>query len=222
MNLENLKDILQQCAPAELLAVSKLQPVEKIRRLYNFGQRNFAENYVQEALVKQQDLEDLSDIQWHLIGHLQKNKAKMVVGKFHLIHSVDSLDLAEVLSRQCDAKNVKQNILLQVNLAAAESKEGFSKTDLLQSWNQLQKLPHLQILGLMTMPPLTEDPQSVRPYFKGLRDLKTELEQSRLDDRHTLQHLSMGTSHDFPVAVAEGATLVRLGTILFGDRPRKG
>ena len=217
-----LKEILQKTQPAKVLAVSKLQSADKIRDLYNQGQRRFGENYVQEALEKQKALADLSDIEWHLIGHLQKNKAKMVVGAFHLIHSADSLELAQTLSRQCENKGVRQNILIQVNLAQEASKEGFSKEQLLQCWQPLTQLPHLNIFGLMTMPPLTETGVEVRPYFVELRRLRDHLKAVTDLQTHPLTELSMGTSHDYSVAIEEGATIVRLGTILFGERPAKG
>lgn len=217
-----LKEITEKAKPAKILAVSKLQPAEKVRALHAEGQRLFGENYVQEALEKQSVLSDLSDIQWHLIGHLQKNKAKLVVGKFHLIHSVDSLELAQVISRQCEQKGVSQNILIQVNLAGEASKEGFSAETLENQWAELMKLPHLHIYGLMTMPPLTETGAEVRPYFAELRQLRDRLKTTTDTTVHPLNELSMGTSHDYPVAVEEGATIVRLGTILFGERPAKG
>ncbi|AFY00164.1 YggS family pyridoxal phosphate-dependent enzyme [Bdellovibrio bacteriovorus] len=217
-----LKEIIEKAKPAKILAVSKLQPAEKVRALHAEGQRLFGENYVQEALEKQSVLSDLADIQWHLIGHLQKNKAKMVVGKFHLIHSVDSLELAHVISRQCEQKGVTQNILIQVNLAGEASKEGFSAETLESQWAELTSLPHLHIYGLMTMPPLTETGVEVRPYFAELRQLRDRLKATTDTTVHPLSELSMGTSHDYPVAVEEGATIVRLGTILFGERPAKG
>jgi pyridoxal phosphate enzyme (YggS family) len=210
--------VVKDCAPAKLLAVSKLQPDEKIRLLYSQGQRSFGENYVQEALEKQKTLSDLSDIQWHLIGHLQKNKAKLVAGQFTLIHSVDSLELAQVLSRQCVQKGLTQNILLQINVADEDSKGGFALSEIKHLWPQLQALPGLYIQGLMTMPPLTEMGEQVRPYFKQLCQLRDELKTTALPS-HPMTELSMGTSHDFKVAVEEGSTIVRLGTILFGERP---
>ncbi len=222
MNLEQFNSLKEKCTPAEILAVSKLQPVEKIRALYSFGQRHFGENYVQEALSKQVDLADLTDIQWHLIGHLQKNKAKLVVGRFHLIHSVDSLELARILSHHCVIQQVEQKILLQVNLAGEDSKEGFDLKNLHQAWPELQQLPQISICGLMTMPPLTETPEEVRPYFRELRLLKDDLQRTQTQNLHPLSELSMGTSHDFEIAIKEGSSLVRLGTILFGERPRKG
>lgn len=216
------KEIIEKAQPAKVLAVSKLQAAAKVRTLHAEGQRLFGENYVQEALKKQSELQDLTDIQWHFIGHLQKNKAKMVAGSFSLIHSVDSLELAQTLSRQCEQKNVEQNILIQVNLSGEASKEGFDRQSLAQDWARLTQLPHLHILGLMTMPPLTETGSEVRPYFEELRLLRDHLRSQTDLTTHPMNELSMGTSHDFEVAVEEGATIVRLGTILFGERPAKG
>lgn len=215
---QDYNSIVKTCAPARLLAVSKLQPEEKIRLLYSQGQRAFAENYVQEALTKQKNLSELSDIEWHLIGHLQKNKAKLVAGQFALIHSVDSLELAEVLSRHCVQKNVTQNILLQINVANEDSKEGFTSEDIRRLWPKLSHLSNLSIQGLMTMPPLTENGGEVRPYFRQLCQLRDELKKTA-PAQHPMTELSMGTSHDYAVAIEEGATIVRLGTILFGERP---
>lgn len=216
-----LQKILAEIAPCKLLAVSKLQSTTKIRALYNEGQRRFGENYVQEALDKIEQLHTLPAMEWHFIGHLQKNKAKHVIGKFHLIHSVESLELAQTLNRHCEAKNLQQNILIQVNLAQEETKNGFDKKTLLQLWPELTKLPYLKIYGLMTMPPLTESGEQVRPYFKELRELREELRKQTDTKTHPLTELSMGTSQDYQVAVEEGATIVRLGTILFGERPDK-
>ncbi|HWU44792.1 MAG TPA: YggS family pyridoxal phosphate-dependent enzyme [Bdellovibrio sp.] len=219
--MQTLTTLQSQISPAKILAVSKLQPQEKIRALYNESQRLFGENYVQEALTKLQQLEDLKDIEWHFIGHLQKNKAKQVVGRFHLIHSVDSLELAKMLSHQCETQGVTQNILLQVNLAGEESKSGFSKEIVISQWSEITRLPHLHIFGLMTMPPLTETGEQVRHYFRELRELRDELQKHVDAAVHPLTELSMGTSHDYQVAVEEGATILRLGTILFGERPSK-
>lgn len=213
--------MVNDCAPARILAVSKLQPEQKIRDLYSQGQRHFGENYVQEALEKVEHLKDLSDLHWHFIGHLQKNKAKYVVGKFSLIHSVDSLELAQALSRQCQTKNLEQNILLQVNLAGEETKGGFDRQTLLEKWSELKQLPGIHLCGLMTMPPLTETGEEVRLYFRELRELLEQLRSGVDLSTHPLTELSMGTSHDYKVAVEEGATIVRLGTILFGERPGK-
>lgn len=226
-------DLQRQCSPARILAVSKLQPPEKIRALYDQGQREFGENYVQEALGKQETLKDLKDIRWHLIGHLQKNKVKQVVGKFALIHSVDSLALAQAIDKQAAlvaqsnpagiASNAtcipfRQPVLIEVNLAGEETKTGFSKQQLKDDWSTLRALQNIQICGLMTMPPLTENAEEARPYFHDLKVLQQAL-NSPPDTSMT--ELSMGTSGDFRVALQEGATIVRLGTILFGERTAK-
>lgn len=198
----------------QILAVSKLQSVEKIRALYSEGQRLFAENYVQEALEKQQELSDLK-IEWHLIGSLQRNKVKMVVGKFSLIHSVDSLALAETIDRKASEMGLQQKVLFQLNLAGEETKGGLSEEDFLKILPALSQLKCINIVGLMTMPPLFEDPEKARPYFQKLQSILKKT-QVTLPNCH---ELSMGTSSDYLVAASEGATLVRLGTILFGSRP---
>ncbi len=209
---------LHECNPkTQILAVSKLQSVEKIRQLHSQGQRLFGENYVQEALDKLDQLKDLSDIQWHFIGRLQKNKVKFVVGHFHLIHSVDSFELAQVISRKAQETGGRQKILLQLNLADEASKGGFSEGILESSISDLASLSGIEICGLMTMPPLFENPEEARPFFKKLFNIRNQY-SSRLPQ---LTHLSMGTSSDYLVAAEEGATLVRLGTILFGERPVK-
>ncbi len=196
---------------AQLLAVSKLQPNEKIRTAAQEGQIHFGENYVQEALTKQNELKDLK-IHWHFIGHLQKNKVKQIVGKFDLIHSVDSIALAQKISSVASDLNITQNILLQINLANEDSKGGFSSQELVSAMEQIQDLPHIKVAGLMTMPPLFEDSELCRPYFQQLKALA---------DQFQLEHLSMGTSSDYRIALEEGATWVRLGTVLFGERPPK-
>jgi pyridoxal phosphate enzyme (YggS family) len=216
-----LNELLPQIGSAKLIAVSKLQPAEKVRNLYSEGQRRFGENYVQEALEKIETLKDLPEIEWHMIGHLQKNKINSILGKFHLIHSVDSLELAQAISRKCVASSISQNILLQINLAQEESKDGFDVENLLSLWPMIRTLPNIHIMGLMTMPPLTETGEEVRHYFRELRELRDQLKQETDPSFHPLTELSMGTSHDYPVAIEEGATMIRLGTILFGERPAK-
>lgn len=218
--LSRLKAFHPRC---RVLAVSKLQSVQKIHDLYQQGQRLFAENYVQEAVEKQIELENLGDcsqIEWHFIGRLQKNKVKQVVGNFSFIHSVDSLELAEVLNRKAQEKGLQQKIFLQINLSQEENKGGFAPIDFQTQLSQLalysrfSPFSALQICGLMTMPPLFEDPEQARPYF---RNLKKIFDQLQPDFPH-LHELSMGTSSDYLVAAEEGSTLVRLGTILFGQR----
>ena len=194
-----------------LLAVSKLQPIEKIKSLADQGQIHFGENYVQEALEKIETLQELH-LQWHLIGPLQKNKVKYLKNNFAYIHSVDSLALAELLSAKCSLINYRQKIFIQVNLAAESSKSGFSDEELVKQWTQLKSLPFLEIVGLMTMPPLENSSEKNRVYFRKLKTLGTQL---------NLHEFSMGTSQDYRIALEEGATWIRIGTVLFGDRPKK-
>ena len=204
--------ILSELKPSQnLLAVSKLQSTEKIRRLYQEGQRHFAENYIQEALQKIEELAKL-EIQWHLIGPLQKNKVKFLKKNFAYIHSVDSLELAQKISEKALEIGHQQKIFLQVNLSGELSKSGFSPQTLSLNWDSLSQLKGLQILGLMTMPPLENEPEKNRKYFQELKKLGQSL---------NLNEFSMGTSHDYKVALDEGATWIRLGTVLFGDRIKK-
>jgi PLP dependent protein len=193
-----------------ILAVSKLQAPEKILQLYQQGQRLFAENYAQEASEKMK-IVDKADIEWHFIGRLQKNKVKQVVGRFQLIHSVDSFELAKAIDQQ--AQN-QQEILVQVNLAGEASKAGVTEADLAIFLSQCALLSKVKVRGLMTMPPLFSEPEKARPYFQKLKKLQVELSKKF----PSLTELSMGTSADFCIAASEGATIVRLGTILFGER----
>lgn len=217
MNTKNYRLILedlQKINPeTKILAVSKLQSVEKIQELYSQGQRNFAENYVQEAMEKVAALKDL-EILWHLIGHLQKNKVKYISGIFSQIHSVDSLALAQMINRKSMEMGHQQKVLLQINFAKEESKEGFAPETLDSVLPEIKNLTSLNVVGIMTMPPLTENAESNRPYFQSARKLRDQLKK----DFPNMQELSMGTSSDYLVAAEEGATWVRLGTILFGER----
>ena len=205
--------------PAEvtLVAVSKYQPIEAIAAVHAAGQTHFGENYIQEALDKQDQCE-VSPIQWHFIGHLQRNKAKFVPGRFDLVHTVDSVRLAQMLDKKAAEAGVVQAILLQVSLAGEEQKAGLAPEALEETLDTVGQLPHLQLQGFMTMPPYFNDPERVRPLFRRLRELRDEA-QNQLG--RELPHLSMGMSGDFEVAIAEGATLVRVGTRIFGPRPQK-
>lgn len=191
-----------------LLAVSKLQPVEKIIELHNKGQNHFGENYVQEALEKIEKLSNLK-IHWHLIGPIQKNKVKYLKNNFEYIHSVDSFDLAELISKKSVEIGLVQKIFLQVNLSDEISKSGFTQIDLEKNWSALNQLAGITIVGLMTMPPLQNNPEENRIYFKRCTALGKKL---------NLKEFSMGTSHDYQIALSEGATWIRLGTTLFGER----
>lgn len=207
----------RKASEVTLIAVSKLQPFLKIRELASEGQHQFGENYVQELQGKIAESASLN-LKWHFIGHLQKNKAKLISGKCELIHSVDSLSLAELLGRRAVDAEQTENILFQINLGGESSKDGFSRVDFLQQWPQLQAIPGLRIHGLMTMPPLQNSPEENRKYFRELKEILETL--PRRTEGHPLNQLSMGTSHDFKIAIEEGSTLIRLGTVLFGERPK--
>lgn len=202
-------------AGVRLVAVSKRHPAEAVRAMAEAGQTVFGESYVQEALEKREHLDDLPLV-WHFIGGLQSNKAKQVVGRFALIHSVDSAKLARVLHQKSKEAGLVQDILLQVNLGRESQKSGILEEDLPALVEESAELDHIRVVGLMTLPPFDEDPETARPYFARLRELRDGLE-ARLGRK--LPHLSMGMTGDFVQAVEEGASLVRIGTKLFGPRP---
>lgn len=198
-----------------LVAVSKLHPGSDIRALAESGQVDFGENYVQEALGKQEELADL-DVNFHFIGGLQSNKAKFVAGNFCLVHSVDSRKLAQALHKKAGSLGVVQDILLQVNIAEEVQKSGITEEMLPQLAEDVMNMDGLRLVGLMTMPPFFNEPERARPVFARLRELKEGLEKQL---GLSLPHLSMGMTGDFVPAVEEGATLVRIGTKIFGARP---
>lgn len=198
---------------ARLLAVSKLHPARDILTLFEAGQAMFGENYVQEALGKMAGLPE--GISWHFIGHLQTNKVKSVVGRFDLVHGVDSLKLARSLQSQAEARGVAQDVLVQVNLAGETQKSGIALADLPPLAEFLAASPSLRWRGLMLMPPFFDDPERARPYFARLRELAETL---RAGFGLPLPELSMGMTGDFEAAIEEGATLVRIGTRIFGER----
>ena len=201
-----------------LIAVSKLHPVEAILAAYGFGQRVFGENYVQEARAKQAELAKspfCPDVRWHAIGALQTNKARDAAGHFALVHSVDSLKLAEALARRMP-EGRRQDILLQVNVGEEPQKAGVSPSGLAQLAEQVENVEGVRLIGLMCLPPRCGEGEAARPWFVRMRELRDSLEP-RLGRR--LPHLSMGMSGDYRQAVEEGATLVRVGTDIFGPRP---
>jgi pyridoxal phosphate enzyme (YggS family) len=224
-NLEELKRRLENAArtagrdPADirLVAVTKTVGLEGLKEAVAAGQTLFGENYVQEARGKIASLGP--GLTWHFIGHLQSNKAKAAVELFDLIHSVDRASLAQALEQAAARRDKIQNILLQVNLAGEASKSGTAPENAQDLLSEIRKMPHLRVLGLMTMPPWFDDPARVRPYFRALRELRDRLRGLQLVEG-SLSELSMGMTGDFEVAVAEGATLVRIGTAIFGQRPR--
>lgn len=223
-NLARVREEIAQAArqagrdPAEvkLVAVSKVHPAEKVRQALAAGQRIFGENYVQEAQAKIPEVGP--GPQWHFIGHLQSNKAKIAAGLFDVIQTVDRVKLARALSRQAQAQGRELEVLLQVNLGGEPQKSGCEAGEAAALAQEVAALPGLRLRGLMTMPPFFDDPDKARPIFAGLRELAEKL--SRDLPPGSMDELSMGMSGDFKAAIAEGATLVRIGTAIFGQRVR--
>jgi hypothetical protein len=214
-------------SPEEITLVAVTKTVLPTLLLaYELGLRDFGENRVQEAEAKIASARPQAvDIRWHLVGHLQTNKAKAAVELFDFIHSVDSLHLAEALDRRAQAAGQRLPVLLEVNVSGEPSKSGFAVAGaepaapweaLLPAVEQILALPHLDVQGLMTIAPLASDPEQARPYFRALRELRDELQQRFL--QVAWRHLSMGMTDDFEVAIEEGATMVRLGRAIFGER----
>lgn len=196
-----------------VVAVSKTQPAEAVKVLYEAGCRDFGESRVQEALSKM-DAAPLA-IRWHLIGNLQSKKVKKVIGRFALIHSVDTPELAQYIAQASLNQQVVTPILLQVNTSGEASKHGLSPSQWKDHFEQVLHLPGVVVKGLMTMAPLTDDTRRIADCFAGCRKFKEDLSKTFAVE---LPHLSMGMSHDYPIAIAEGATLLRVGTHLFSDR----
>jgi pyridoxal phosphate enzyme (YggS family) len=209
--------------PAEisLMAVSKTQPPERIREAYHAGLRLFGENRVQEYAGKAGALQDLSAAEWHMIGHLQSNKAAKAVELFSTVESVDSLRLAERLNAAAREIGKKLTVLIEINIGGEAVKSGAAaeSEDLQELLQGAAGLEHVEFRGLMTVPPFTEDPQQARPYFRKLRELRDQIAARRLPGIG-MQVLSMGMSHDFEVAIEEGSTCVRVGTAIFGERTK--
>lgn len=216
---ENIKKACEKAGrnPKEvtLIAVSKTKPVSMIEEAYQAGSREFGENKVQEIMEKHPKLP--SDVHWHMIGHLQRNKVKYVIDKACLIHSVDSLRLAEEISSQAEKKKVEMDILVEVNIAQEESKFGASREEAVRLVEEIARLPHIHIQGLMTIAPFVENPEDNRQYFRQIRELSVDIMQKNIDNV-SMSVLSMGMTGDYMVAVEEGATMVRVGTGIFGER----
>jgi len=196
-----------------LVAVSKTWPASDVAEAAAAGQRIFGENKVQELLAKIP--ESPAGLAWHLIGHLQSNKVRKVLPHCALIHSIDSIELARDVSRIAGELGLTAWILLQVNVASDEAKFGFPVGVVMEAFAEIRSLPHLEVRGLMTVPPFDEDPEQVRPHFAALRRLRDELER---EHGVSLPELSMGMSHDCRIAIEEGATMVRVGSAIFGRR----
>ena len=223
-NLERVREQIAQAAARagrvaeeiELVAITKTHPAEKVREAIEAGQTLFGESRVQEARAKIPELP--SNLRWHFVGHLQKNKIRHALPLFEMIHSVDSLDVAQDINRIAEEQGMHPRVLLEVNVAGEGSKFGFGSETLRAEMESLLALPRLSILGLMTIPPLAEKAEASRKYFVQLRTLRDRLQaEFRVD----LAQLSMGMTQDFPIAVEEGATLVRVGTAIFGERTRR-
>ena len=198
-----------------LIAVSKTKPVSMLQEAYDQGIRVFGENKVQELVDKYEVMP--KDIKWHMIGHLQRNKVKYLVGKASLIHSVDSIRLAEQIEKEYAKADEIANILIEVNMAQEESKFGITSEETEQLVREIAKFPHIRIKGLMTIAPYTDNPESNRVYFRNMKKLSVDIENKNIDNV-SMSVLSMGMTGDYQVAVEEGATLVRVGTGIFGER----
>ena len=198
-----------------LIAVSKTKPVEMLQEIYDENIRDFGENKVQELCDKIEKMP--SDIKWHMIGHLQRNKVKYIVGKVALIHSVDSYRLAEEISIQAKKHNTTVPILVEVNIAHEESKFGISEEDAILLVKEISELENIRIMGLMTIAPYVENPEDNRMYFRKIKELSVDINSKNIDNV-SMGILSMGMTGDYEVAIEEGATMVRVGTGIFGAR----
>ena len=198
-----------------LIAVSKTKPVETLKEAYDLGVRVFGENKVQELTDKYEALP--KDIQWHMIGHLQRNKVKYIIDKVALIHSVDSIRLAETIEKEAAKHNITANILIEVHVAKEESKFGLMPEELDELIDKIKDFNHIQVKGLMTIAPFVENPETNREIFRSLRKLSVDISNKNVDNVN-VSILSMGMTNDYTVAVEEGATMVRVGTGIFGAR----
>jgi pyridoxal phosphate enzyme (YggS family) len=196
-----------------LVAVSKRQPAEAVRDAYRLGLRSFGENYAQELVSKANEVGSLPGIEWHMIGHLQTNKARIVAPTISTLHTVDSTYVAVEIGKRAAKLARSIEVLIEVNVAKDPAKSGCSPTELQSIIDAVRAAPSLVLRGLMTMPPHTDDPEQARPFFAGLRALQT-----LHGGPAALPELSMGMSHDLEAAIAEGATIVRVGTAIFGER----
>lgn len=222
-NISNVKKIMNLAAEKAgrnteditLISVSKTKPVSMLLEAYEAGSRDFGENKVQELIDKYEVMPQ--DIRWHMIGHLQRNKVKYIVGKVALIHSVDSLKLAEEISKEALKKEVTVSVLIEVNVAGEESKYGVSPQEAEELIRQIAILPGIKIEGLMTIAPYVDNSEDNRQYFAKLKQLLVDINSKNIDNVN-MNVLSMGMTGDYAVAIEEGATYVRVGTGIFGDR----
>ena len=200
-------------AAVRLVAVTKYAPMEAVRELVALGHRDLGENRPQQ-LLERAGLLNGAEVTWHLIGHLQRNKARKVLPVASLIHSVDSVRLMEAIDRLAVELSLRPRVLLEVNVSGEGSKDGFEPGVLREAWGEITRMEHVELAGLMTMAPYSDDPETARPVFQSLRELRDELTAT---GALPLPELSMGMSGDFEVAIEEGATIVRMGSLLFGE-----
>lgn len=216
---ENIKKACEKAGrkreDVTLIAVSKTKPVEMLQEIYDQNIRNFGENKVQEMCDKMEVLP--KDIKWHMIGHLQTNKIKYIIGKTELIHSVDSLHLAQEISKQAVKHDVQTDILIEINIANEQTKFGIDADDTIHLVREIAVLPNIHIKGLMTIAPFVENPEDNRLYFRRIHQLSVDITKENIDNV-SMDILSMGMTGDYMVAIEEGATMVRVGTGIFGER----
>ncbi len=218
--IENIRTVARRCGREDpssirLLAASKSQGIAEIRAAAEAGIRLFGENYVQEAKSKTSAIDQ--KVEWHMIGHLQRNKVKAALDLFSLIQSLDSVELARELDKEGKKRGRMVRTFVEVNLGGEESKSGIDKDKVASLLREVENLSHLNVEGLMTIPPFREEPEAMRPYFREFKELQTELKGLKIPNVD-LKELSMGMTHDYPIAIEEGATLVRVGTAIFGAR----
>ena len=216
---KNIKDALKRSNRKEsevtLIAVSKTKPISMLKECYEAGIRDFGENKVQEIMKKYDQLP--KDIRWHMIGHLQRNKVKYIIDKVSMIHSVDSLRLAEEISRQAIKHGIVMDVLLEVNIADEESKFGCQESEIMEFAKEVCKLPGVCVKGLMTVAPYVDNSEENRQHFVKMRQLCVDINAQNIDNE-SINMLSMGMSGDYIVAIEEGATFIRVGTSIFGER----
>lgn len=222
-NLENVKEkIRNSCQKSgrdmkevTLIDVSKTKPVEMLMEAYQLGERHFGENKVQELVHKYEEMP--KDIHWHMIGHLQTNKVKYIVDKVDLIHSVDSIKLAQTINKESEKRNIVSNILIEVNVAMEESKFGITVDEVEDFISEISYLNNIKVKGLMTIAPYVENPEENRNIFRKLKQLSVDINAKNIDNI-SVSILSMGMTNDYEVAIEEGANMVRVGTGIFGER----
>jgi pyridoxal phosphate enzyme (YggS family) len=217
---ENIVEICKRCnrnpQDIQIVAVSKTWDSSAIREAWKAGITNFGENYVQEFRTKYQELKDIP-LQWHFVGHLQSNKVKFIIDAMHLIHTVDDIELGKEINKRAEKLGKVQDALIEVHATSEPTKYGVKPEQTASLVKELAMLDNIRVRGLMTMGPLADDPEASRSSFRMLRQLQTEIRSLGIE-HISMDHLSMGMSHDYPIAIEEGATFLRIGTAIFGER----